>query len=118
VPLMLVLVAVSVLAVLVLVSVLMAVIVRVAMFRMLVRMSVRMFMFMLVMSVFMHVMDVELSGGDAAAFDLLERDGGARVHRSDGAGDSLRICSRIRQRADQHVAANPGECVQIASNGH
>ena len=36
----------------------------------------------------------------------------------DGVGDGGLVGAGIGQRADQHVAANSRECVQIASNGH
>ena len=40
------------------------------------------------------------------------------LERGDGSRDGGLIGAGVGQRADQHIAANPGECVQIAGNGH
>ena len=61
---------------------------------------------------------MELGGGDAAAFDLLERDHRAGFERSQRLDDGGLIRAGIRQRTYQHVAADPGERVQIAQQGH
>ena len=57
--------------------------------------------------------DVELGGADAAALDLFEGDGGADFERGDGGGDGGLVGAGVGQGADQHVAADPRECVQV-----
>ena len=59
-----------------------------------------------------------LGGADAAAFDLFEGDGSARIERCDGVGNGGLVGAGIGQGADQHIAANSRECVQIAGNRH
>ena len=61
---------------------------------------------------------VVLGGADAAAFDLLERNGGAGFERSDGVDDGGLVRAGMGQRAHQHVSADPGECVKITSQWH
>jgi hypothetical protein len=61
---------------------------------------------------------VELSGRDAAAFHAFEGQRRAGFERSQRIDDGGLIRASIRQRAHQHVAADPGECVQIAEQGH
>ena len=64
---------------------------------------------------------VEFRGGYRATFDALEGQHGAGFERGDRvydrSGGGL-IRAGIRQRAHQHVAADPGEGVQIAEQGH
>ena len=65
---------------------------------------------------------MELRSGDPAAFDALERqhrtgfERGERVY--DRSLDGGVVRAGVRQRTHQHVAADPGEGVQIAEQGH
>ena len=65
---------------------------------------------------------VELGGGDPAALDALEGQHRAGLKRGDGIDngglDGCLVGAGIRQRAHQHIAADSGECVQIAQQGH
>ena len=61
---------------------------------------------------------VELGGGDAAALDALEGQHRAGFERGERIDDGGLIRAGIRQRAHQHIAADPGEGVQIAEQGH
>ena len=61
---------------------------------------------------------VELGGGDAAAFHAFERQRRAGLERRERIDDGGLVRAGIRQRAHQHVAADPGEGVQIAEQGH
>jgi len=49
---------------------------------------------------------------------FLEGNRGTALKRGDGVGNGVVVRAGVRQRADQHVAADSRKCVQIASKGH
>jgi hypothetical protein len=61
---------------------------------------------------------VKLGGGDTTAFHALEGQRRAGFERGERIDNSGLVRAGIRQRAHQHVAADPGEGVQIAEQGH
>jgi len=66
----------------------------------------------------LHNGHMEFGGTDTAAFDPFEGDYRTGIERSQRLDDGGLIGAGIRQRAHQHVAADPGEPIQITQQGH
>ncbi len=60
--------------------------------------------------------NAELGGADAAAHGLLELKLRAGLKRRQALDDAFGAGARVGERAHQHVAADSGECVQVAES--
>jgi len=57
--------------------------------------------------------DVDLRGGDSAAVDFFDLEGGVEIECSYGFVEGFGIDSRIDEGSEKHVAADAGEAVEV-----